>query len=763
MGNGASARIGPVLLFCGVLCTAAVAEDGSPRQTETAFLAAVSAQNIGGYIEDMTAHPDFPGSAWDKRNAEKTLQLFKSWGLDAHIETFEVNFPTPAERVVELVAPVPFKAALHEPAFAEDPYSKQQSEQMPAYFAYGPDGDVTAPLIYVNYGLREDYDALARLGVSVKDAVIIIRAGRMWRGGKVQLAAEHGAKAVLIYSDPQQDGYYRGPVYPDGGWRSADSVQRGSILNGAFAGDPLKPFAGPRAGQEVAPQDPASSVARIPAMPLSYADAEPLLKSLGGPTVPESSRGALPLTYRAGPGPAVVHLKIRYRWDRIQLYDVIATIKGSIYPEEWLVRGNHRDGWVYGAQDPHSGHSAMLEEARILGLLGKQGWRPKRTIIYASWDAEEQGTIGSALWVESHLAELKARAVAYINTDVTGPGALRLGGAASFTDFLTRIAAEITDPNSGVSALERLRIKAQILQGASPGGRSSSALGLEDDGPSYDLVTQRLRLAPPGYGSDHHAFVAHAGVPSLLLEFGDQTNMGSYHSIYDNFAWYSRFGDPGFRYGRATAQFNGLAVLRLAAADIIPQRFGATARALKSEIDGLAALYGAARRLGMSDKEDLELHATEVLQDPANPRSPPVLKAMAELDLKPLEDAVAAIERRANEYDTLADATAQVQRARRNVLRVNEVLMQVERAFLRPGGLPQRPYYGNELYAPGRLWDTVPLPAIGDAILDNHWQVAREQIPEAASTLRRIASAIEEATQRLRVSERPIPAADVRH
>lgn len=724
--------------------------DERSAAAEADFAASISAASIGSFIEDMTAHPDFPGSPWDKRNAEKTLSLFKSWGLSARIETFEIRFPTPAERIVELLAPTPFTASLHEPAVVNDPYSLQQSEQIPAYFVYGPDGDVTAPLVYANYGLREDYDTLTRLGVSLEGAIIIIRAGHMWRGGKVELAAEHGVKGVLIYSDPREDGYYQGPVYPEGGWRNADAVQRGSILNGIYCGDPLKPFAGPRAGREVSPNDPMSSVARIPAMPLSYADAQPLLAALDGPTVPESWRGALPLTYRSGPGPAVVHLRIKYRWDRIKIYDVIATIKGSTYPDEWVVRGNHRDGWVYGAQDPHSGHSAMLEEARAVGSLLRSGWQPKRTIIYASWDGEEQGTIGSSLWVESHLKELRRRAVAYVNTDITGPGALRLAGASSFTNFLTLLAKDVKDPNSGVSALERLRTKAEI-QTSGAGSGYNGASGLEDGGASFDLSSQKVRLAPPGYGSDHHAFVAHAGIAALLLEFGDQINLGAYHSIYDNFAWYQRFGDPGFKYGLATAQFNGLAVLRLASTDVIPQRFGATASALQTEVQALIALYEAARQQALANLQDVALHATQVLQDPANPRSPPEAKPIEELELAPLVESVAAVREAAQRYDAQADDSIRPLFNRSQVHEINLGLINVERSFLRPGGLPGRPYYSNEIYAPGRLWDTVPLPAIGDAILDGHWILARNEIPKTAVTIRGIAHAIDAATQRLRL------------
>jgi len=661
-------------------------------QIEAQFRSAISAQNIGNYIADMTQHPDFPGSPFDLRNAERILQQFRSWGWDAHIETFTVPFPRPTLRKVELLQPTRFSAKLREPPIESDPFSQQQDEHLESYFIYSPDGDVTAPLVYVNFGLREDYAQLQRVGVSVKGAIVIARSGKMWRGGKVELAAEHGAVGMLIYSDPREDGYFQGPTYPSGPWRHPDAIQRGSVLNGKYPGDPLTPLAGSVPGTPRLSRQAAASLPLIPSMPLSYADAEPLLRALSGPTAPESWRGALPLTYRIGPGAAVVHLQLAFDWRPIKIYDVIAQIKGSVAPDEWIIRGNHHDGWVYGAQDPHSGHSAMMEEARVLGQMHQQGWTPKRTLIYASWDAEEQGTIGSTEWMETHFAELQRKGLLYVNSDVTMVGLVDMSGSPGLENFLRGVAQDIQDPESGESSLEHAE---RLL----PAGQGS------------------LRVGPPGYGSDHHAFVARSGIPTVNLDFLGPGFGGSYHSIYDDDTWYTQFNDPGFIYGRATAQLIGTAVLRYANAALLPFDFSATADALSRELTGLKALYAADRA-----------------PHPA-------------LDFVPLEAGVSAVHASAERFArAVLEAPTPVENLPpRRLAEVNAALLKTERAFLRNGGLPERPYYMNEVYSPGRLWDTVPLPAVGDAILDGRWTLAEEQVPLVARTLGAIAEAIDSA------------------
>ena len=408
---------------------------------EAAFRALPVPANIRAYNEHLSARPHHVGSPYDKDNAEWILARFREWGWDAKIERFDVLFPTPKERLLEMVAPTRFVAKLEEPALPVDPTSGQKNEQLPTYNAYSTDGDVTAPLVYVNYGRPSDYEDLDRLGVSVKGAIVIARYGASWRGIKPKVAAEHGAVGCLIYSDPRDDGYFGGDVFPEGPMRTRDGVQRGSVADmPVYPGDPLTPGVGatPEA-KRLAIKD-ARTITKIPVLPISYGDAQPLLAALEGPLAPVPWRGALPITYHVGPGRATVHLKLAFNWDIKPLYDVIARLPGATYPDEWIVRGNHHDAWVNGAGDPLSGMSAELEEARALGELLKQGWRPKRTIVYAAWDGEEPGLLGSTEWVETHGAELEAHAVVYINTDSNGRGYLDMAGSHTLEPFINGVA-----------------------------------------------------------------------------------------------------------------------------------------------------------------------------------------------------------------------------------------------------------------------------------------------------------------------------------
>ncbi|MEO6777915.1 MAG: PA domain-containing protein, partial [Gemmatimonadaceae bacterium] len=360
------------------------------RDWENRFRALPDPARMRADMKLLSAHPHHVGSPYDKQNAEWILKQFKDAGWDAHIEQFDVLFPTPKERLVELVAPTRFRAKLQEPPVPGDPTSSQTSEQLPTYNAYSADGDVTGPLVYVNYGIPSDYDELARRGVSVKGAIVIARYGQSWRGIKPKVAAEHGAIGCLIYSDPGDDGYSQGDVFPKGAMRPADGVQRGSVMDmPTYPGDPLTPGVGATKNAKRLALKDVTTLTKIPVLPISYGDAQPLLAAIGGSVAPEAWRGALPLTYKIGPGPARVHLVVKSNWDIKPLYDVIGTLRGSTAPDEWVIRGNHHDAWVNGADDPIAGQVALLEEVRAMGALIKQGWHPKRTIIYAAWDGEE--------------------------------------------------------------------------------------------------------------------------------------------------------------------------------------------------------------------------------------------------------------------------------------------------------------------------------------------------------------------------------------
>src|SRR5271166_1728935 len=533
----------------------------SEREWESKFKALPNAQKQRDYMQLLTARPHHVGSAYDKQNAEWILARFKEWGLDAKIETFKVLFPTPKKRLVELIAPTHFVAKLQEPALAEDPTSNQRDEQLPTYNAYSRDGDVTAPLVYVNYGLTDDYERLQRLGVSVQGAIVIARYGNAWRGMKPKIAAEHGAVGCIIYSDPKDDGYFGGDVFPKGAMRPDQGVQRGSVMDFAsnYPGDPLTPDRGdPNAPRMTASNAP--SITRIPTMPISYGDAQPLLASLTGPLAPEEWRGALPIAYYVGPGAAKVHLVVESNWDIKDVNDVIARIPGSSEGDEWVVRGNHHDGWVNGAEDPISAQVALLEEARSFGELLKEGWKPKRTIIYCAWDGEEPMLLGSTEWVETHAAELREHAAVYINTDGNDRGVLTMNGSHSLEQFVNGVARDIEDPETKMTVWQRTQLN-KIAEAKSADDRKE--------------LRQRadLRIDALGSGTDFTAYLDHLGIASLNLGYGGEDEEGIYHSIYDDFYWYTHFSDTDFVYGRALAQTVGTSVMRLADAEVLPFDF----------------------------------------------------------------------------------------------------------------------------------------------------------------------------------------------
>src|SRR6202167_4813155 len=527
------------------------------EQREQEFRSAVSPDNIRATMRRLSARPHHVGSPYDKDNAEWILARFKEWGFDARIESFNVLFPTPKDRVVELLGPAPFRAKLQEPAVGVDPTSDQTSEQLPTYNAYSADGDVTAPLVYVNYGIREDYEQLDRLGISVAGAIVIARYGAGWRGTKPKVAAETGAVGCIIYSDPEGDGYHRGDEYPAGGWRPREGVQRGSVMDTDYPGDPLTPGVGATADAKRLAIKDAKTITKIPVQPISYADALPLLSALQGPVAPANWRGGLGVTYHVGPGPAKVHLKGASNWDMQPIYDVIGTLPCSDDAGQWVIRGNHFDAWVNGADDPISGQSEMLEEARMLGELHKQGWTPKRTIIYCAWDGEEPGLLGSVEWVETHLAKLQQHAVAYLNSDSNERGHFGAGGTQDLQQLVSSVARDIQDPETHLSVFQRAHLLG--ISAAKDAAERAEA-----------RVRADLEVSALGDGSDYTAFQDFAGISTLDLAFGGEDDGDQYHSIYDDFYWYTHFVDTDFSYGRALAQTAATTILRLAGADLFP-------------------------------------------------------------------------------------------------------------------------------------------------------------------------------------------------
>ncbi len=701
------------------------------RDLEARFKTMPEPDRMRESMRRLSARPHHVGSAYDKDNAGWILNQFKSYGWDAHIENFDVLFPTPVERVVELVAPTTFKASLQETALPEDPTSSQQSEQLPSYNAYSIDGDVTGPLVFVNYGVPADYEELEQRGISVKGAIVIAKYGGSWRGIKPKVAAEHGAIGCLIYSDPRDDGYAGGDVFPKGPMRPAQGVQRGSVADmPVYPGDPLTPGVGATKDAKRLTVAQAATITKIPVLPISYGDAQPLLTALGGPIAPAAWRGGLPITYRLGAGPAKVHLRVKSDWSLKTLYDVIARLPGTTEPDQWIVRGNHHDAWVNGAEDPISGLVAELEEARALGALYKQGWRPKRTIIYAAWDGEEPGLLGSTEWAETHADELKAHAVAYVNSDGNGRGFLDVSGSHSLEKFINGVAMDVEDPESGVSAWKRAQA-AKILTGSTDVRRE--ARDRED-----------LRIGALGSGSDYSSFIDHLGVASLNLGYGGEDEGGIYHSIYDDFYWYTHFSDTSFVYGRALAQTAGVAVLRLANADLLPFAFTNLAETIQTYVKDLQSLRDRRAEQITERNRQIEDGLFKVASDPRDPVTAPQRQQVApQLNFAPLLNALDSLNHSASRYDKAY--TRAVSEGRTAAAKsVNERLVQAERALTSTEGLKNRPWYVHMLYAPGFYtgYGVKTIPGVREAIEQGEWQDADREIARVAAAVEREASLI---------------------
>jgi len=707
---------------------------------DSKFRAITDAKNIGEYMKRLSARPHHVGSAYDKDNAEWILARFKEWGWDAQIESYNVLFTTPKDRLLEMIAPTPFKATLEEPAVALDPTSGQKSEQLPTYNVYSVDGDVTAPLVYVNYGLPADYEQLERRGVSVKGAIVIVRYGGSFRGVKPKVAAEKGAVGCLIYSDPRDDGYFVDDEFPKGPMRNKDGVQRGSVMDLATAaGDPLTPgvAATPDAKRLAIKDSP--TLTKIPTLPISYGDAQPLLAALGGPMAPENWRGALPIPYHIGPGPTRVHLKVTFNWDLKPVYNVIARIAGSTFPDEWIVRGNHHDAWVNGAQDPVSGMAPELEEARALGELRKQGWRPKRTIVYAAWDGEETGLLGSTEWAEHHETELREKVVTYINSDGNGRGFLNAGGSHALEQFVNGVARDIADPDTTLSVWKRLQA-AKIARGSAE--QRTEARSRAD-----------LRIDALGSGSDYSAFLQHVGVPTLSLGFGGFDQDGIYHSIYDDFYYFTKFLDSDFRYGRALAQITGTAVIRLADADLLPFEFTNLADTVHTYVKELQVLLKQRQDDITERNRQVEEGVFAAVADSRRPLQVPAIELVPPaLNFAPLENAANALSRAAEHYKKVLDPARPRLAGRPAVVRaVNARLIHSEQQLVDSAGLPRRPWYRHLLYAPGYYtgYGVKTVPGVREAIEEKQYAEAEAEVLRVAKALDRETALIEAAASEL--------------
>ena len=714
------------------------------RQWEEKFREIPSPDNLRAYMQHLSARPHNVGTVYDRENAEWIAAKFKDFGLDTHIEQFDVLYPTPKERLVELVEGGPkFSAKLQEPALPEDPTSNQQAEQLPTYHAYSKDGDVTAPLVYVNYGIPEDYEQLDRMGVSVKGKIVIARYYHSWRGIKPKVAAEHGAVGCLIYSDPHEDGFFQGETFPKGAWRPKDGVQRGSVADmPLYPGDPLTPGVGATKDAKRLKIEDAATITKIPVLPISYADAQPLLEALTGRVAPPQWRGGLGITYHVGPGAAKVHLKVKSNWDTKPIYDVIAKIPGSTFPDEWVLRGNHHDAWVNGAEDPTSGMVAVLEEARALGELLKAGWKPKRTIIYCAWDGEEPGLLGSTEFAETHYDELRAHAVAYINSDSNGRGYLGIEGSHTLEKFSNDISREITDPETKLSTWKRNHLH-EIAEAKSPEDR--------------EKIRQRAdeRIGALGSGSDYTAFLQHDGVASMNIGFGGEDGGGIYHSIYDDFYWYTHFSDTNFVYGRALAQTGGTVVLRLADADLLPFEFGDFADTMDTYVKELKTLAQKTQTDIQERNREIEEGVFQATDDPKKPLiAPPVEPLAPYLNFAPLDNATVALGRSAAEYRKALEkinANGGSAMAAASLADANKLLIQSERKLTNDEGLPNRPWFKHQIYAPGFYtgYAAKTMPAVREAIEQKQWKQAEAGIVVVAHVLQDEAELISAAATKL--------------
>ena len=678
------------------------------RQAEEKFRAVAKPENLREYMRATSAEPHHAGGPGSRKVAEYVLAQFKSWGLNASIETFEALMPFPTERVVELVAPERYTLKLAEPAVAQDPDSSDTGG-LPTFNAYSADGDVTADLVYVNYGIPEDYEQLAKLGIDVKGKIVLARYGRSWRGIKPKVAYEHGAVGCLIYSDPREDGFFAGDVFPDGRYRPEMGAQRGSVMDmPVHPGDPLSPGTASEAGAARLDRARSQTILKIPVLPISYGDALPLLRALKGPVAPEAWRGALPTTYHIGPGPAKVHLKLAFDWSVRPLYNVIVRIDGSEFPDEWIIHGNHHDAWVNGASDPTSGNVALMETARGLAELLKTGWRPKRTIVLASWDGEEWGLLGSTEWAEKHAKELSTKAVAYINSDSTSKSWLDVSGSHSLQAFANDLMRDLPDPKREKTSLYEAKVDRAISQAKTDEEKST---------------IERRRYMPIealGSGSDYTVFLDHLTIASLNMGFGgDAPDSGVYHSTYDTFHWYTHFSDTDFAYGAALSRTIGTAILRLAGAEVLPFEFTATASTLRGYATELNTL-----RKEIKDAPPLEITA--------------VLSAVERL-----AKAADGYERALSQH---AARGAALDRAKQ--IELNRLLYTSERAFKYDPGLPKREWFKHLAYAPGFYtgYGVKTLPGIREGIEQRAWHESRKYIPIVVAAIDKLATQVDRAS-----------------
>jgi len=714
-------------------------------EVERNFEELIHPNDLRGWMKLLASEPNQVGSPHDKANADQILAWFKSWGWEARIEEFWVLYPTPLSETFELQRPKAFKATLQEPPIAGDSSATATEPALPAYVEYQGDGDVSAGLVYVNYGMKDDYKALQRLGVSVKGKIVITRYGGGWRGLKPKLAQQHGAVGCIIYSDPSNDGYSVDETYPSGPMRPAQGLQRGSVLDiSAGEGDPLTPGVGATRNARRLRISQATSILKIPVLPISYADAQVFLQAIGGAVAPSSWRGSLPITYHVGPGPGIAHLAVKSDWSLKPIYDVIAVMSGSTWPDQWVIRGNHHDAWVFGASDPMSGQVALLAEAKAIGELARQGWRPKRTLVYASWDGEEPMLLGSTEWVETHASELKKKALLYVNSDTNGRGFLAAAGSQDFQHLVNEVASEVSDPETGVSVGQRLRAQMRIAAlepDASEHIKAEAKIAAE--------ANKDFPIEPLGSGSDYSSFIDHLGVPAVDLAFaGEGDSRGVYHSRYDTFEHHSRFVDPGFSYDALLAKTAGRLVLRVADAGVPPQRAGGFADAVSAYLGELEKLNDQEREETDTQEQLLRDRAFQLAADPTKSSGLPTpLGPVPHVEFAPLQNAVDRLNRSAKGYDEAVAKNGSALAAVR-LGRLQGLMLDIDQTLAPSVGLPGRGWYKNLVYAPGRFtgYSAKTLAGVREAIEERRWGEANKYAKLTADALNTYSDRLDKAT-----------------
>jgi N-acetylated-alpha-linked acidic dipeptidase len=680
--------------------------DSAPETaTEARFLAVPDPKLAEEHLRTLTKSPHMAGTPEDKATADYVAQKFRDAGLDTEIVEYKVWINYPSEISVDLTAPAGVE--MHGPTREHvdgDPYEDDPRVVMP-FNSMSPSGDVEADVVYANYGTPEDFEKLEKLKIDVRGKIVLVRYGQNFRGVKAFVAQEHGAAGVIIYSDPFDDGWRRGDKYPDGPWRPDTGVQRGSIgYMFEFPGDPTTPgFASLPSlpeSKRTAPEQSAQ-MPKIPVTPLSYHDASPILQHVGGPDSPREWQGALPFTYHVGPGPARVKMHLKQDYQFRTLWDVIGRVRGSELPDEWVVAGNHRDAWVYGAVDPNSGTAAMLETVHGIGALLKSGWKPKRSLVFGSWDGEEEGLIGSTEWAEQHESDL-ANAPAYFNMDVAVSGP-KFGASSvpSLKQFLRDIAKAVPSPKGGT-------VYAAWEKADQPGASTQSPA--EAIGDTRRLPAANVKGDVPvgdlGSGSDYSAFQQHLGVPST--DISSTGPYGVYHSVFDNFAWFKRFGDPEFVYEQQMARVFGLEALRMADADVLPYDYEEYGKEIAAYLD--TAKKRAESKFGER-----------------------------KLDMNGVTAAAKHFQ------DVGAKILSKQKSSPRDPARLNQALRNAERALLVPEGLPHRPWFRHAIYAPGEYtgYAAVVIPGVNEALDKGDAERARQQLAVLAAALERAARALE--------------------